>query len=58
MAFGYQCAHSYTAHRVHSCWGRSALKARDLTEFGVVLLSVGLAWDSLTHRTAQAHMSL
>lgn len=26
--------HFYTAHSTHSCWGRSAPKARDMTEVG------------------------
>lgn len=32
--FGYQQAHSYSAHCVHSSEWRSALKAGDVTELG------------------------
>lgn len=36
MGFGYHRAHSY-AHRVHSCWERSALKARAVPELGITV---------------------
>lgn len=31
---GEDFVHFYTAHSAHSCWGRSAPKARDTTEAG------------------------